>query len=56
MQADRHIQGLSVHLRGLSFTRVLALLASEHPKVYEALTAEDRRIIDGVGPIRPSGR
>lgn len=35
--------------------RVLALLASEHPEVYEALTAEDRRLLDGVGPRRPRG-
>jgi hypothetical protein len=35
--------------------KVLALLASEHPKVYAALTAEDRRLLDGVGPHRPRG-
>jgi hypothetical protein len=36
--------------------KVLALLASEHPKVYAALAAEDRRLLDGVGPSRPRGR
>ena len=35
--------------------KVLALLASEHPKVYAALTAEDQRTINGVGPARPRG-
>jgi len=35
--------------------KVLALLASEHPKVYEALAAEDRRILDGAVQNRPRG-
>jgi len=35
--------------------KVLALLATEHPKVYAALREEDRRILDGVGPDRSRG-
>ena len=35
--------------------KVLALLASECPKAYGALTTEERRLLDGVGPVRPRG-